>query len=119
MGKIELCGMRFYARHGCFHEEQVIGNHFTVDFEAWTDIRKAAVSDDLEDTLNYQRIYDIVDEEMAVPSHLLEHVAGRILRRFHAEFPLVGRARVSISKLCPPLGGEVGASRVTVDLQEL
>lgn len=116
MGKIELCGMKFFAHHGCFHEEKVIGNYFTVDFAVWTDTSAAALSDDLDDTLNYQLIYDIVKEEMAVPSNLLEHVAGRILRRVRAAFPDVEKATVTISKFNPPLGGEVGASRLTMEL---
>ncbi len=116
MGKIELCGMKFFAHHGCFHEEKVIGNYFTVDFAVWTDTSAAALSDDLDDTLNYQLIYDIVKEEMAVPSNLLEHVAGRILRRVRVAFPDVEKATVTISKLNPPLGGEVGASRLTMEL---
>lgn len=119
MGKIELCGMRFFAHHGCFHEEKVIGNHFVVDFEVWTDTRAASLSDSLDDTLNYQCIYDMVKEEMAVSSNLLEHVAGRILRRFRESFPHVEHARISIAKLNPPLGGEVGASKVTLELEEV
>lgn len=119
MGKIELCGMHFFAHHGCFHEEKVIGNHFVVDFEVWTSTRAASVSDDLNDTINYQLIYDMVKEEMAVPSNLLEHVAGRILHRFRTAFPDVERARISIAKLNPPLGGEVCASKVTLELQDL
>lgn len=116
IGKIELCGMKFFAHHGCFHEEKVIGNYFIVDFAVWTDVSAAAGSDNLDDTLNYQLIYDIVKEEMAVPSNLLEHVAGRILRRVRSAFPYVEKASVTISKLNPPLGGEVGASRLTMDL---
>ena len=90
-----------------------------MDFEAWTDTRAASESDALEDTLNYQIIFDIVKEEMAVSSNLLEHVGGRILRRFRAAFPAVERARISIAKLNPPLGGEVGASKVTLELQDV
>lgn len=108
--------MKFFAHHGCFDEERTIGNYFTVDFAAQTDMKAASESDALEDALNYQLIYDIVKEEMAVPSHLLEHVAGRILKHFRREFPEVTSATVSISKLNPPLGGEVGASRVTMSL---
>ena len=108
--------MKFFAHHGCFDEERTIGNYFIVDFAAQTDMKAASESDALEDALNYQLIYDIVKEEMAVPSHLLEHVAGRILKHFRREFPEVTSATVSISKLNPPLGGEVGASRVTMSL---
>jgi len=116
MGKVELCGMRFFAHHGCFAEERTIGNYFIVDFAAETDMTAASASDNLDDALNYQVIYDIVKEEMAVPSNLLEHVAGRILKRFRHMFPEITAASVSISKLNPPLGGEVGASKVTMGL---
>ena len=115
--------MRFFAHHGCFAEEKTIGNYFIVDFAAETDMTVASESDNLEDALNYQLIYDIVKEEMAVPSNLLEHVAGRILRHFRRMFPeitsatvSISKLNVSISKLNPPLGGEVGASRVTMSL---
>ena len=108
--------MRFFAHHGCFAEERTIGNYFIVDFAAETDMTAASASDNLDDALNYQVIYDIVKEEMAVPSNLLEHVAGRILRHFRWVFPEIASASVSISKLNPPLGGEVGASRVTMSL---
>ena len=103
MGKVELCGMRFFAHHGCFGEEKTIGNYFIVDFAAETDMTAASESDSLDDALNYQ-------------INLLEHVAGRILRHFRRVFPEIASASVSISKLNPPLGGEVGASKVTMGL---
>ena len=99
-----------------FRRGETIGNYFIVDFAAETDMTAASESDNLDDALNYQVIYDIVKEEMAVPSNLLEHVAGRILRHFRRVFPEIASASVSISKLNPPLGGEVGASRVTMSL---
>lgn len=112
MGKLELKGMEFYAFHGCFEEERVIGNRFIVDFECTTDMERAILSDDINDAVNYQSIYNVIKEEMMIPSNLLEHVAGRILSKICSEFPMITSAVVSVSKLNPPLGGEVGASRV-------
>ena len=112
---IELLDMRFYARHGCFDEEQQIGTHFSVDLSIEAPCAHTSVcSDRLEDTLNYQSVYDLVKQEMAQPSHLLEHVAGRIMNRIQTVFPAVGKIKVSISKWNPPLGGQVGASRVVI-----
>ena len=51
--------MRFFAHHGCFAEERTIGNYFIVDFAAETDMTAASESDNLDDALNYQVIYDI------------------------------------------------------------
>lgn len=114
MGKIELCGMEFFAYHGCFEEEKTIGNHFVVDFSAEMDITKPSESDNLEDALNYQLIFNIVKEEIFHSSNLLEHIAGRIVKRVRADFPYVLSGQVSIAKLNPPLGGQVGASKVTM-----
>jgi dihydroneopterin aldolase len=114
---IELSDMRFYARHGCFDEERRIGTHFTVDLSIEAPCAMAAVSSDrLEETLNYQSLYEMVKEEMEQPSRLLEHVAGRILKRIKADFPQTGVIKISISKLNPPLGGQVGAARVVLTL---
>lgn len=113
-GKVELKGMKFFAHHGCFHEEKIIGNHFVVDFSAEMEVGKAAASDDLDDALNYQLIFDIVKEEMAVSSNLLEHVGGRIVARVVKSFPQIRSGYVAISKLNPPLGGQVDASKVTL-----
>lgn len=113
-GVLELNGMKIYASHGCFEEEKIIGNYFIVDFSAQVDVSRPSESDCLEDAVNYQLIYNIVKEEMAIPSNLLEHVAGRILKRVQREFPQIVSASVSVAKLNPPLGGEVHSSRVTL-----
>ena len=75
MARIEINDMRFYAHHGCFEQEQVIGTHFRVDLSFTTDTAKAEVSDNIEDTVNYLEVYQVVKREMMKPSHLLEHVA--------------------------------------------
>ena len=112
---IELLDMRFYAHHGCFKEEQEIGTYFSVDLCIESPHSLASVqSDRLEETINYQSVYDAVKEEMMQSSHLLEHVTGRILNRLKGDFPQSGQIKVSVSKLSPPLGGQVGASRVTL-----
>lgn len=116
MNRVELVNMEFFAHHGCFSEEQIIGNKFIVNFWAETDLVKPSRTDDIKDALNYQEVYNIVKKEMEQKSHLLEHVAGRILASVKEKFPHVVHAQVSIDKLNPPLGGQVGASRVTMSL---
>ena len=111
---IRLHDMEFFAHHGVFEQEKIEGNIFLVNLELTTKAPKGCTTDCIEDTLNYQLLFDIVKEEMAVPSDLLEHVAGRIIRRVRAVFPGIRSGSVSISKLNPPLGGEVAASRVTL-----
>ena len=115
MGVIEIEGMEFYAYHGHFSEEQIVGNRFIVDLTLHADCSKAAKSDDLTDALNYLSVYEVVKGEMQIKSHLLEHVAGRILDRLVGGFPSIVKVKVKISKLNPPMGGEI--EKVSVSLE--
>lgn len=107
MGQIRLNGMEFYAYHGCYHEEQVIGNHFVVDLVMVTDMEKPSDTDRLSDALNYAEAYEIVKQEMNIRSHLLEHICNRILNKLFIRFPQLEHAEIQIAKLTPPLGGQV------------
>jgi len=115
MGVIEIEGMEFYAYHGHFAEEQIVGNRFTVDLTLYTDCSAAAQSDDLADALDYQAAYRIVKEAMQVKSHLLEHVAGRILKQLYENYDSIRKAKVKISKINPPMGGQIEKVSVTLE----
>ena len=99
--------MEFYAYHGCFQEEQIIGTRFLVDLYLETDTKKAEKTDELADTVNYQEVYLLVKTEMEIKSKLLEHVGKRILDAIIKNFPEVGFAKLKISKMNPPLGGKM------------
>ena len=113
-GIIELEGMEFHSFHGVLEREKVTGNLFVVDFKGELDMRAAAETDNLNDALNYAEIYDVVAAEMAVPSELLEHVAGRIVKALAAQFPQLESFSVRVSKRRPPVAGIVQWSRVTL-----
>jgi dihydroneopterin aldolase len=113
-GTLELEGMEFRAHHGCLQHEKVAGNDFVVDFRGEVDMAAAAESDNLEDAVNYALIYDVVAREMAQPSNLLEHIAGRIVRALAAEFPQFVSFSVRVSKRRPPVEGIVQWSRITL-----
>ncbi len=115
MGTIVLEGMEFFAYHGCFKEEQVIGALFLVDLEFETDTAAAERSDHLADTLNYQEVYGLVKREMEQKSHLLEHVARRILDAAGKAFPQMKRIRVKVIKTNPPVGGKVHSVRCILE----
>lgn len=114
IGIIELEGMEFKAYHGCLEQEKARGNMFTVDFRGEADLRKAADSDNLNDTINYADIYEIVAEEMSIPSELLENVAGRIVAAIEKRYPQLIRFSVRVSKRKPPVEGTAQWSRVTI-----
>ena len=107
MGKILLEGMEFFAYHGCFHEEQIIGTRFVVEVELEVDTTKPEVTDHLEDTINYQTVYGLVRHEMEQKSQLIEHVGRRILDSIKGTFPGITSLEVRISKVNPPIGGKV------------
>ena len=112
-GKIELIGMKFFARHGCLESERRDGNEFRVDFACEYDTSSAELTDELEDTLDYSLVYAIVAREMAVPSRLLEHVAGRIADALQAEIPGLEHFEISVYKKNPPVGGECEWAKVS------
>ena len=73
MGIIKLKNIRTFSYHGCLLEEGKIGSDYSVDLEVKTNLKKSSVSDDLKDTVDYVLLNQIVVEEMAIRSHLLEH----------------------------------------------
>jgi len=114
MGLIELEEMEFYAYHGCFKEEQLVGNKFVVSISYSLDCNKAILSDSILDTVNYVQIFNIVKREMEIKSHLLEHVAGRIMNGLLIDFPQIDQLIVKVSKLNPPVGGQMKYVGVTL-----
>ena len=114
MSLIRIDGMSFYAHHGCFDTEQTIGTRFRVDVAMRVDTSRAERSDDLNDTVNYADVYQVVKREMQQPSHLLEHVAHRIASAIQAAFGSVEQVEVKVSKLNPPLGGKMDAVSVEI-----
>ena len=107
MGVIKITNIRVHAHHGCLAEESIIGSEYRVDISVKTDLRNASVSDQLSDTVDYVHINHLVKEEMNIPSKLLEHVAKRIIDRILQELETVKKVAVSVSKINPPIGGDV------------
>jgi dihydroneopterin aldolase len=99
--------MEFYAHHGHFREEQIIGGRFSVDLVIDTDLTAVAESDELSDTVDYSRIYEIVRTEMVRPSKLLEHLAKRIIDAVYLVSADIKKVTVTVSKLNPTIGGKM------------
>lgn len=112
---VEVSGIEVYAFHGCMEEEARLGGKFIVDVEISTDFMKAAESDQLIDTIDYVRVREIVAEEMAVRSKLIEHVGYRILKRFRAEFKGMTKAWIKVRKLNPPIHGTVKEVAIVIE----
>lgn len=107
MGIIKVENIRIFAYHGCLEEETKIGSDYRVDLEVKANLQKSAKTDALIDTVDYVFLNKVIIEEMKQPSKLLETVAKRVLNRIFDEDALVQNATVYISKLNPPIGGDV------------
>ncbi|MCF4100632.1 dihydroneopterin aldolase [Gillisia sp. M10.2A] len=108
MGKIKLRNIKVFAYHGCLAEEGKIGSDYRVDLCVKGDLSHSANTDALSDTIDYVHLNKIVKEEMAIRSKLLETVAERILNRVLLEIIMVQKVEVEVSKINPPIGGDVG-----------
>jgi len=116
MGKIIIEGIKLYAYHGCKPEEAVNGGNYIVDVCIEADISKPSKSDKLSDAIDYVQIYEIVKKEMVVRSKLIEHVAKRIYDKLKNNFSKTKSIEVKVTKLNPPIDGEV--ERVSVVVNE-
>jgi len=114
---ILLENIRFFAYHGVAPQETTVGNEFVVSLRLKTDIARAMESDDVADTVNYAEIHQAVKEEMDIPSKLLEHVAGRIVRRLFNDFTTIERIDLKLSKRNPPMGADIETAGVEVHIE--
>ncbi|MDG1331311.1 MAG: dihydroneopterin aldolase [Crocinitomicaceae bacterium] len=112
---IEVNGIKCYAHHGCLPEETAIGGHYIVDVAIHTNFSIAALEDDLSQTIDYVIVNRIVAQEMAIPSKLIEHVGQRILNHLKKEVKSIERLRVKITKLSPPINGDVDNVAIIIE----
>lgn len=112
---IEVNGIKLYAFHGCLPEEGKIGGNYIVDLTITTDFTEAAKTDDLLKTVDYVVVNKIVKEEMAVRSKLIEHVGQRIVDRIKQEVNNVEALRVKVTKVCPPINGDVDNVAIIIE----
>jgi dihydroneopterin aldolase len=114
MGQLVLNNMEFYAYHGHFTEERKIGGRFSVDIVIETDFQKAAITDDLNDAVDYSKVYEAVRQQMAEPSNLIEHLASRIVDAIYLLSSGITKVTATVSKHNPAIGGHM--SRFSVIL---
>ena len=108
--------LRLYVYHGVLPQEQRVGGEYDVDLRVHYVITRAMESDDVADTINYAELCQIVKREMAVPSKLLEHVAGRIGRAVFEAFPEATALELSLTKINPPMGADCDGAGVELYL---
>lgn len=115
MGVIYVNDIEVYAQHGCLEEEAVIGGKYMIDAVFHVDVKRAAHYDDLDLTIDYVRVTEIVQKEMAIRAKLIETVGYRILHSLQNEFPQADAIRLRLTKIAPPIPGQVGS--VSIELR--
>ncbi len=112
---IALEGVKFYAYHGFYKEEQVIGNHFVLDIKV--SIPEPEHPSQLSESVNYEGLYAIAEKVMQTPQALLEQVVHDITAAIKQQYPGVQASAVALRKQSPPFGGDVAFSAVTLEKQ--
>ena len=112
--KTTICieGINCYAYHGCLEEEGIIGGNYRVDVLIETDVTKSLFSDNLNDTVDYVMVNNIVKAEMAVRSKLIEYVGGRIMDKLANSIPGKKSIELKIIKFNPPVNGAIDQTYV-------
>ena len=101
-----LRNVRFHAFHGVLPQERQVGGDFLLSLRVAYPLDTAMESDEVGDTLNYATLFELAKREMDVPSQLLEHVAGRIVKAVMAAFPAVTSVELELMKQNPPMGAD-------------
>lgn len=114
--RIKIEGMKFYAYHGCLEEEARVGGNFIVDVYVDADFSQAAKNDDLHSTIDYCAVYEICKKEMMIRNKLIEPVCERIYRSLKSAFPAAKKLHVKLTKISPPVNGDV--EKVSVEIRD-
>ncbi|MBR1682742.1 MAG: dihydroneopterin aldolase [Bacteroidaceae bacterium] len=110
--QVLLKDIRLYAHHGVLPQERAVGAYFILNIALDTDFSQAMTTDELTATISYADVFDVVKQEMAVPSRLLEHVAGRICQALLRHFPSANAIHLELLKENPPMGAECAGAGV-------
>lgn len=116
VSKIIIEDLKIFAKHGVLPEENIIGTYYLINAEIEANLWKASETDDLLDTINYAEINEIIHQEMAKPSKLLENVIGRIFAQWEEKFPEIISMKIKLTKTNPPMRGEMKG--VSVEMQK-
>jgi dihydroneopterin aldolase len=112
---INIDGIKLYGFHGCLEEEGRVGGEYIINVSMVVDFNEAAITDDLNLTIDYCTVFNICKAEMAIRSKLIEHVVKRIFDNMKKTFPQLIHTQVTVIKLLPPMNGPVDRVSVTFE----
>lgn len=113
---IHLNDIRLKGYHGVLPQEKVVGNDYIINLSIAIDLSKAIDSDNLNDTISYAEVFNILKKTMQVKCDLIEKVAGNIAKELFKEFENINDLKISITKLNPPMGTDCSGASVELHL---
>jgi dihydroneopterin aldolase len=115
MTRIGLEGMEFYSFHGYYEAERKMGNKYLLD--VFVELKTELIdSEEIQDTVNYEHIYEICKVEMNQPKQLLETVAYSIVDQLKNRFAIIEKVSVRLQKVGVQLGGKVQKSVIEYEI---
>lgn len=109
---IILENLKIYAHHGVLKQETRVGQYFLLNIKIETDNLGACQTDELSQTINYAEIFDVVKNEMKIPSKLIENAAWRIINSLKNKFKQIVSIELRLDKLSPPIDAFDGTAGV-------
>ena len=112
--EISLNNLKFYSYHGVLEEERCNGNEFIVNLSIFVSCNSSIEKDELQDTISYADLFEIVKSQMSISRNLLEKVAYSIATTIKTDYPQVKKGKISIEKVHPPIPSMFGSASVTL-----
>ena len=113
---ILLRSLRFHAFHGVEAQERLVGNDYEISLRLKVDVSRAVLSDQVDDTINYAEVYQLVAEVMTTPVNLVEYLAGAIGERLFQRWSQIEAIDVTVLKFNPPMGADCQGAGVELHL---
>jgi len=102
--RIFITGLTLHAYHGVMAHEAKVGQTFGIDIELDIDLKAAAKSDKVADTVSYDAVVTCATEAfLSQRFKLIEAAAGRVADAVLGTFPRVKAVTVTIHKPHAPI----------------
>ncbi|MGB7334895.1 MAG: dihydroneopterin aldolase [Salaquimonas sp.] len=106
MYTITLRNCAFFARHGVYSEEEVLGQRFFVDAVLEVDGGNSLKTDDLEGTVDYGKAFKAIERVvMGKRKYLIEALALEIATALCKKFKMIKQAEITVRKPNAPVQG--------------
>ena len=104
MDYIKITGLKIYAYHGVLPEEQKNGQDFIINARLFYSMKKAGMSDDLNDALNYAEVCEFIGKTFTENRFdLIEAAAEYLCRKLLLEFPVLAEIELELRKPHAPI----------------